>query len=69
MRCRRCHSPMIHTDCVVEGHARQDWYRCPVCATGQTVSRPYEAPLQRIGSLQRCSGEQNRPHTGRASPR
>lgn len=47
---------MQQTDSVIEGHARQTWYWCPVCAARQTVSQPYEAPLRRIGNAQRCSG-------------
>jgi hypothetical protein len=48
---------MQQTDSVVEGHARQTWYRCPVCAASHTVSQPYEARLRRIGNAQRCSSD------------
>lgn len=55
MRCSHCRSEMQQTDSVTEGRARQTWYRCPVCAASQTISQPYEAELQRIGDLLRCS--------------
>jgi hypothetical protein len=57
MRCRHCHSEMEQTDAVAEGAVRQVWYRCPVCSAIQTISHPYQAPLRRIGKLQRCSSE------------
>jgi hypothetical protein len=44
------------TDAVVEGRARQDWYRCPVCAAIQTVCSPtHETLLRRVGNATRCS--------------
>ncbi len=55
MQCHHCDSRMQQTDSVTEGRARQDWYRCPVCDAVQTVSRPHEAELRRVGNSQRCS--------------
>jgi hypothetical protein len=55
MQCHHCHSQMQQTESVVEGRARQTWYRCPVCAASQTVSQPYQTTLLRIGNAQRCS--------------
>jgi len=55
MRCNHCQSEMEHTDTVTEGGARQTWYRCPLCAAGQTISQPWRTGLQRIGNAQRCS--------------
>ncbi|MCG6966088.1 MAG: hypothetical protein LJE59_06235 [Chromatiaceae bacterium] len=57
MRCRHCRSEMQQTDSVAEGGARQVWYQCPLCASSQTVSQPYEARLRRMGDLQRCSSD------------
>jgi len=57
MRCNHCRSSMDQTDSVIEGRARQTWYRCPVCASEQTVSQPCEAMVKRIGNAQRCSCE------------
>ena len=56
MRCHHCQSEMRETDRITEGGACQTWYSCPVCASLQTISRPYQTPLRRIGNLQRCSG-------------
>lgn len=55
MRCNHCRSTMEQTDSVIEGRARQTWYRCPVCAAEQTVSQPCQALMRRIGNAQRCS--------------
>ena len=55
MRCHQCHSEMRQTDSVTEGRAHQTWYHCPVCAADQTVSRPCEVPVRRIGKVQRWS--------------
>jgi len=46
---------MQQTDSITEGRARQTWYRCPTCAASQTISQPYQATLQRIGDMLRCS--------------
>jgi hypothetical protein len=43
------------TDSLTEGNAKQTWYECPTCAATQTISRPYESSLRRIGNSLRCS--------------
>jgi len=55
MQCHHCQSQMQQTDTITDGGARQTWYRCPVCAAGQTISQPCQTGLQRIGNAQRCS--------------
>ena len=55
MRCNHCQSSMDQTDSIVEGRARQTWYRCPVCSSEQTISQPCEALVTRVGNVQRCS--------------
>ena len=56
MRCNHCNNPMHKTDEVIELHARQTWYECPVCSGVHTVSeRVGDNTGQRIGNSQRFS--------------
>jgi hypothetical protein len=55
MHCHHCGSAMQATESVVEGHACQTWYRCPLCDARQTVSQPCESMLQRLGHTLRCT--------------
>lgn len=71
MRCHHCQSTMQLTDSLVEGHARQSWYHCPLCGARQTVSQPCESLVQRLGHTLRCSADHlggagaHWPHGGR----
>ena len=55
MQCNQCGCRMQQTDTVTESGVRQTWYRCPLCAAGQTISQPCQRGLRRIGNAQRCS--------------
>ena len=62
MRCNHCNNPMHKTDEVIELHARQTWYECPVCDSVHTTSEPNDSgAAQRIGKTQRFSAR-GTPH-------
>jgi hypothetical protein len=55
MRCSHCHDVMLTTERVSEGSVSQTWYHCACCGRDQTVVRPQQPFLRRLGNKRRCS--------------
>jgi len=59
MRCKQCNNEMNKTGELLERHARQTWYQCPLCNSQHTSSEHTgESSDIRVGNAMRFSATQ-----------